>query len=476
MIKKLSLILTIVLLMVLMPINTYAASSSNKEKYLSSFEQDIENSWNWGVAIKWQPKSKEYKYFEVYISDTKSSGYVKRGQYKTNLKEWKINSLKSGKAYYVKIKLFKKKTDKEGVWSKVYKVYTKPGSTKNIKQTTGTQNTVTIRWDKVDTADGYRVYGVYENDSTMLKDWDFERLITTSKNTCTLKYNSVKKYDSLIVATYIKKDNGSKIEGSYSDGYDVICLATKPKKVDKNTMYLEGTCNFLWYTTDQMTTSSHNVYTEIEIYKYNDLKNPVFKGIKSVQSEETKVQTCYDIEKQYDTNGNEILMGLGNHIHRLDFGVFYKVKVRNYSEMYDKTKLYSDWTSAYFCTNYRTGNIYLDNNSVKLKFQTDGHTKNKLPSGVSGIEIYAEALGSDESKLVKVVNKKNPTEITISGFADGTPFDTNTQYTIRIYPYRKVNGKKYIHSNYFIDTYNSNVGAYSTSIHLGEKRWPMLGN
>lgn len=127
---------------------------------------------------------------------------------------YKITGLSSATEYQFKVRAYKK-ADGVTIWgssSSVYKDYTNPLKTRNLTGSTKSSS-VTLKWDKVTRASGYRVYRY--NSSTK----KYERIaILKGNTTCSyidskLKKGSTVKYKVRAYKTY----DGVNYYGAYSD-------------------------------------------------------------------------------------------------------------------------------------------------------------------------------------------------------------------------------------------------------------------
>lgn len=465
MLKKLSTLVVMLLVVLTMGVSAYASTViitgpevedenvTSVEKYLSSFKQDFKNTSNRGVAFTWKPKNTKYKYFDVYISSDYSNGYAKKTPWKTNSKKYTISNLKSGSVYYIQIKLYKNKSDKSGVFSKVYKVYTKTSRVDRIGQKTATKDTITLSWNKVTNAKGYTVYGI--------RGSKLEKITSTSKNTYSVKFSKIKKYDEITVKSYIIMSNGNKLEGE--DALITFCVDTavlKPSNVNKKTVYFTS-INWLNFESVLPTACGDYANTQIKIYKYNDLKNEIL-SCEVINDSDYKEEISVDIEQK--------LRASNSKVKSLSEGTFYVVKMRNYTTMENGNRIYSDWITTYHCKMFQLKTEYLSGNKVRLKyFNYVNYDDNSLkPSGVSGIDIYVSERGKDEKKLVKTINKSNPTDIVISNFADGTPLDKDERYTVYIHPFIKVGNTKYYSNDTKIDYGMSSLTNLCGGMHISD--------
>ena len=156
-----------------------------------------------GYAIyKYNPTSKTYKYY----GKTKNTTY-------------KINKLKSGTVYKIKVRAYKTvgNTNYYGDYSQILTVITTPNKATKLKVKSKTRNKLNITWKKVSNASGYKVY-VY---NTSKKKYD---VYNTKKNIINIKKLKAGKTYKIKVRAYRKNGN------TYSYGTYSSILKAKTKR------------------------------------------------------------------------------------------------------------------------------------------------------------------------------------------------------------------------------------------------------
>ena len=166
------------------------------------------------LTLSWEQVSgaSGYRIYQ-YNEDTKAYEKVTTIS-DADMTSYKITGLSSATEYQFKVRAYKK-VDGVNIWgssSSVYKDYTNPLKTRNLTASTKSSS-VTVKWDKVTRASGYRVY---RYNSTTKK---YERIaILKGNTTCSyidskLKKGSTVKYKVRAYKTY----DGVNYYGVYSD-------------------------------------------------------------------------------------------------------------------------------------------------------------------------------------------------------------------------------------------------------------------
>ena len=183
----------------IVPYNPTRYKATSQEKY-------IKLSWS---AV---PGATGYRVY-IYNNKTKSYSIVKDFTQSTS---FTMKNLSSGTKYKFAVKAYAHITGKVR-WAKGFTSYT--ASTQPLKATvkaTCTSDTITLSWNKVSGATGYRVYRY--NPST--KKWT--KLITTGKNTYTVKNLTAGTKYTFAVRAYVKVNSAV-----YWGDYDKFVFSTK---------------------------------------------------------------------------------------------------------------------------------------------------------------------------------------------------------------------------------------------------------
>ena len=166
------------------------------------------------ITLSWKKTSRASGY-RIYQYNSDKKAYEKVMDVTSgSTTSYKVTGLSGAKEYQFKVRAYKK-TDNGNVWgssSAEYKNCTNPSKTKNLKLSTKS-SAVTIKWDKVSRASGYRVYRY----NTKTKK--YERIATIKGNsTFSYKDSKLKKgttYQYKVRA--YKSYEGTNYFGAYSD-------------------------------------------------------------------------------------------------------------------------------------------------------------------------------------------------------------------------------------------------------------------
>ena len=172
------------------------------------------------IDISWKGVSKATGY-RVYVYNSSNKKYEYKG--KTTSRLYTLKKLKSATQYKIKIRAYRtvKKKNYYGNYSNILITATKPTEVKNLKANAQSDTTITLSWDKVARASGYRVY-VY-NDATK----KYEYKAQTIANSIKIASLAQAKIYKIRVRAY-KTSNNKNYYGAYST---VITTVTKPSKV-----------------------------------------------------------------------------------------------------------------------------------------------------------------------------------------------------------------------------------------------------
>lgn len=143
--------------------DVYAASKPSRVKNLKA----VSVSYN-SITLTWKKASGAKKYV-VYRAASKNGKYKKIAT--TGKLRYVNEKLKFDKKYWYKVRAMKGNV--KGPFSKKAGVKTKLGKIKNIRQTSRTHESVTVRWDPVPGATEYN-YGWSYNK----KNWHFDEVVT----------------------------------------------------------------------------------------------------------------------------------------------------------------------------------------------------------------------------------------------------------------------------------------------------------
>lgn len=151
--KKISIVLFSILLIALTYTKVYGADVSvNKVKGLTATTQNANS-----ISISWK-KATDVTGYKVYVYNTTNKKYE---SYKSTKKtKMTISNLKTATKYQIKVRAYKTIKNKKyyGKYSSVLNATTAPAKVKNVKAKSVGINNVTITWNKVSRATGYKVY------------------------------------------------------------------------------------------------------------------------------------------------------------------------------------------------------------------------------------------------------------------------------------------------------------------------------
>ena len=349
-------------------------------------------------------------YYEVQYSKKPNEGFLTKkaeGYYFDQYNPYYLNGLAAGTVYYVRVRAVNEDVDSGkksyGTFSDVLKTATCPKKrVSGLKQTKATDTSVTIKWDPVPAATGYRIV------------IDHRRTVDVTKTTVTLiQLENYSSYE-LMIYPYMLLD-GKNIgvnEDEYSDSdiyvddrdeRSVITVYTNPpapKKINAYGDYKSCSASITW--------SANEYHLPLEYRLYNE------KGKKIKQ------------KKFYDNSSMAII-----ELYNLGRNKVYGFDVRYAMKENGKT-YYSKWSDkVYFaCANYKT--------SIKWKKKTKATVTWKKVKGVGRYTVYiSKAYGGGYKKVG--TTKKN--KITIKKFGK-KKISYKQGYWVVIKAYKKV-GKKW---------------------------------
>ncbi len=267
-----------------------------------------------------------------------------------------------------------------GEYSSTYAVRTELGSVDDLKASSKTSSSVTLKWGKVTNATGYTVYKSADN-----KKWT--KVASTSSTSYTVKSLSAKKKYYFKVAAYSKATG----KAVYSAA-DVISAYTNLPKTSKVTVKSTTT------TTAKLSWSKVSGATKYFVYKSTDKKNWSSAG---------------------STTSTSIT------VKSLSSGKKYYFKVVPYSS---SIKTYGDdsaLVAAYTTVGQVTGLKAATRRSTSIKLSWGKTT------GASGYTVYKS---TDGKKWTKVASTSS-TSYTVSSLKK------NTTYYFKVAAYSKASGK-----------------------------------
>lgn len=209
---------TLLLLTTLMCCFSIEVFAATKPKPVTKIETNVSTDY---IKLSWKKVSKASGY-RIYQYDSKNESWnvIKN----TSKNYYTIKNLSPSKKYYFSVKTYIKNTNGKITLSESKKITTatKPNTTSKIKADS-TNNTVTLKWNKVDRATGYRIY-IYDS----LTD-EYKALKTTKNNSYTIKNLSPATNYTFAIRTYFKANS----ELTTWSKYKKINTATNPNEIDK---------------------------------------------------------------------------------------------------------------------------------------------------------------------------------------------------------------------------------------------------
>ena len=369
MIKQKNWILFIVLIFFILFVPNYSNASVSVGKVKNvTVSESTTNS----ITLTWKKVSKATAY-RVYIYNTSTKKYEYYGGTKTN--SITIEDLKSSKEYKIKVRAYRtvNGTKYFGSYSNIITTATKPSKVKNVTSKSQTTNTITLTWNKVTRATGYRVY-IY-NTSTK----KYEYYGQTTSNSMTVKNLSASKEYKFKVRAY-KTSNGTKYFGSYSS---ILTTATKPSKTKGLSFTSDGTSS--------VTVSWNKVTraTGYRIYVYNSSTGKYeYYGQTTSTSIEVKNLTSSKIYKvkvrAYKTSNGTKYYGSYSDVLEV---VTKPSKVKNVSRSSSSTSSITlTWDKVSRATGYR---VYMYNSSSKSYEYYGQTTSNSITvEGLNSAKTY----------------------------------------------------------------------------------------
>ena len=309
------------------------------------------------VKVKWKKVSKATGY-RVYVYNYSTNKYKYYGETKSI--SMTVKKLKSSTTYKVKVRAYKRIGRKRyyGKYSSEKQFVTRPGTVSGTKVTSRTNDSLTIKWNKVARAKGYQVY------ARQVSSKKFKCYGSTSKDTFTIKNLRYAEEYVIMVKAY-KNLNGKKL---FSKDYKSINTITAPNKLSnvKISNDNKSTIRISWNKLARV--------TGYRIYKYNSSKKKwdilVTTNSTSVQIKNLKIGIEYQIRvRGYIEYKKTKYEGAFTNIKN----TIYPAKVKNLKVTYVNTKKMSlKWDKVELATGY---DVFIYSQTTKKEYL---HTSTKL--------------------------------------------------------------------------------------------------
>ncbi|MCR4674191.1 MAG: fibronectin type III domain-containing protein [Lachnospiraceae bacterium] len=299
-------------------------------------------------------------------------------------------------------------------WSDVLEVVTSPkDATITLKQTAATTTSISLSWDTVSGANGYRLcYWKYLGES----DSDAKEIILTSNSK---KLTGLKKNTKYSFRVYALRTSGTyTAEGSYGQLLGVGVRPTKMSGVDVVSFHQKASKHNFKFEFDERDSASIYKY---EVYRYDGKK--LISGTTTSTSNRINSKT---LSKSKNVN------------------CFYYLRVRAGVKLSSGTYSWGSWSDAKYFSR-------LDGENVKLKKSGSGMKVSwKKVKGATGYIIYVgrstKANAAVSYKKVATVSGNKTFSKTLSKKTMNSkkvPFTPGKYYYVRVVAVKKVNGKTY---------------------------------
>lgn len=397
---------------------TYSKVVTVKTKFSKVKNLKAESQTDTSINLSWSKVSKATGY-RLYKYNSSKKKYELYKDLKTN--KLTINRLKSSEIYKFKVRAYKtvKKKNEYGIYSDVLTTATKPAEVKNVKVKAQKDTELTIEWDKVTRATGYRIY-IYNK----LRD-SYDYYTYSKTNSITLNKLSPAITYKFRVTAYKQIDSNRLLESNPKEPIETF---TKPSQVI-NLIEIDNTLTSLKLSWDKMSDLA-----EYEIYMYNGSS---YKYLDKTSN------TFYDVSNLKAATG-------------------YKFRIRAYITI-NSEKHYGSYTDLQAGTlpNKVTGLKSTEQTTNSIKIEWDQLEE------ATGYAVYMFSDTSQSYKLHKTTKENN---IIITGL------DTARFYKIYVKSYVTIEGKTYYSdesktiSQKTLSTDNIKAGI-DVSKHQGEIDW-----
>ena len=390
--KSLILMVLIIALLVLFGTNSSAAGTFKIDK-ISAIVNDT------NAKIEWTDVDGATGY-EVYV-ELPAIGYQYIGTVKSNGVQ--IIGFEQGTTYGVKVRAYKENGSNITYSDFSQEVNFKYGEDEEITSTLGTigkieaisyGTTGSLKWNKVDNADGYEIYASVGNGNFI------DMGTTTSTEIKVIGMDKNRVY-TIKIRPFMDSSEG-RIYGSFSE-LAILKFESTTEEVKVNKVY-----NF-------------------RISVVGTKANLSWNSVSNADGYEVLVEMPEGTNAVYSVDTNKLTL------QNFSAGYTYKAKVRAYKYV-NGNRVYGDYSSLKNITIEEEEEIKLDrvtNLQVKVTGETAKFTWNRV-SGASGYEL--EIYDPDRGYLTTTTTTISKT---ITGFDN--PYVT---YTVRVRAYKNVNGNK----------------------------------
>lgn len=308
------------------------------------------------------------KYYDIYYA-TSSSGAYKKINESHQETTYHFSDLRQGRTYYVRIHAYNMNAQKIAQSATLTIVTAPVGFLENLKVTKNTTNSISVKWSKVQGANGYQVRCFSDNEESVSKK------VTTT--TTTFRNLDPGETYTIMVLPYKKSAKGFYAYGweSAQKLFDCTTALSKPKKLNVSTLYdMPG-------------------YLP-QAKGYIEAEWSAVRGADGYEYRLYHVATGKLLESKMVKKLRTVFKSVDNRI--------YEVKVRAYSKNGNKT-VYSSWTCAYHSLGVSMGTYTCNASSTKIT------TSWSKVSGATGYDVYVSFGDSDHYHKLRTVKEPKTT-------------------------------------------------------------------
>ena len=316
----------------------------------------------------------------------------KKKTVKTSVPEYRLTKLTNGENWKFKVRAYNKNSDgsyRYGTYSSVCDAYTLPEKVDKVEVSEYDRSSVTIKWEKVQGAAGYRVR-IYDPEKKT-----YQTHGTTIASAYKISDLELQESKQVVVDAYVKLNGTTKKYGKVSD-FCTIEAELEPVEGVTHTTLMTDAITLSWKKID-----------DISGYEVN----------------------CYDKDGKFLSK--EDVEGETYTKEKLEAATEYQFDVRSYLELADGSRVYSEYSDRYCITTMlkKVEGVTVqkqDAASITL-------TWNEV-EGASGYQVYSYDPDTKKSKLLETINS-NTYEI--------TRLAANTVYQYRVAAYLEFADEKY---------------------------------